>query len=387
MTRALTGAAIVLPDAILDDHALLLDDARIAGCVPCDAVPEGCAVEALDGGWLLPGFVDTQVNGGGDVLLNDAPTLEGVRRIAAAHRRFGTTAMLPTLISDDAAVVDRAIAAVEAAIEADVPGVIGIHIEGPHLNPARKGIHDPAKFTTIDAATIARYAAPSRGLRLVTLAPELAPPGAIRALAAAGVIVAAGHSAADYDATRAALNEGLAGFTHLFNAMTPLGSREPGMVGAALEDRASRFGLIVDGVHVHPATLRIALAARGSDGAMLVTDAMPPVGGRADRFVLMGREIRVVDGTCRGPDGTLAGSALSMAQSVRNAMDLLGLTMVEASRLASGNPAAFLGLDARTGRIAPGLAADLVHLDADRRVTRTWIAGVACHEGEPAATA
>jgi N-acetylglucosamine-6-phosphate deacetylase len=384
MTTALTGAAIVLPDRVLDDSALLIDGGTIVGWVAEKEVPPGCRVEPLGGGWLLPGFIDTQVNGGGDTLLNDVPTVAGIRRIAEAHRRFGTTALLPTLISDDAAVVDAAIAAVEVAIAERVPGVIGIHIEGPHLNPARKGIHDAAKITPLDSATIARYAQPSLGKRLVTLAPELAPPGAIGALSDAGVIVAAGHSAGDYATTRAALGEGLAGFTHLFNAMTPLESREPGMVGAALLDRSSRFGLIVDGVHVHPATLRVALAARGLDGAMLVTDAMPPVGGRHDRFTLMGREIRVEGGTCRGADGTLAGSALTMVQAVRNAMDLLGLTIVEASRLASGNPAAFLRLDDRTGTIAPGLAADLVHLDHDRRVTRTWNAGELSTSGESA---
>ncbi|KAB7647938.1 N-acetylglucosamine-6-phosphate deacetylase [Polymorphobacter fuscus] len=369
---ALVGAAIVQPDAVIAGHALLIDKGRILRLVPDDALPGSCRVVRLEGGWLLPGFIDTQVNGGGDVLLNDRPDVDGIAAIARAHRRFGTTALLPTLISDDAAVIARAMAATEAALAAGVPGVWGLHLEGPHLNPAKKGIHDAARFTPVDLAVLLQ---PTRGRRLVTLAPELAPPGAIRALAAAGVIVAAGHSMADYGATRAALAEGLAGFTHLFNAMTPLGSREPGMVGAALDDRASHFGLIVDGVHVHPATLRIALAARGLDGAMLVTDAMPPVGGVADSFTLMGQAIRVVDGTCRGADGTLAGSALDMATAVRNAMDLLGVSIVAASKLASGNPARFLRIDGDTGAIRPGLRADLVHLDADRQVTRSWIGG------------
>ena len=374
---AFTGATLVLPDRMIEGQALLVDGATIAGWVPVADVPAGAAVRELGGGWLLPGFIDSQVNGGGDVLLNDSPTLEGIRAIAAAHRRFGTTGLLPTLISDTPEVVDAAIVATEAALAAGVPGVLGLHIEGPHLNPDKRGIHDASKFTTIDDHVLARLTAPPAGVRLVTLAPELAPAGAIGRLRTAGVMVAAGHSMADYAQTRAALDEGLSGFTHLFNAMTQLGSREPGMVGAALEDCRSQFGLIVDGLHVHPATLRVALRARGLEGAMLVTDAMPPVGGRLDRFELMGRTIRVVDGTCRGPDGTLAGSALDMAQAVRNAMDMLGCTLVEASRMASGTPAAFLGLSHVTGAIAEGLRADLVHLDADRRVTRTWIAGEA----------
>jgi N-acetylglucosamine-6-phosphate deacetylase len=373
--QALFGAHIVLPEMVVVGQALLIDGDRIVGLVARDAVPEDCVVHALDGGWLLPGFIDTQVNGGGDTLFNDRPDVAGIRAIAAAHRRYGTTGMLPTLISDFPDIVDAAIAAGETALAERVPGVLGVHIEGPHLNTAKKGIHDHGRFTTIDESVLARLTVPSAGRRIVTLAPELAPPGAVRALAEAGVLVCAGHSLADYDETRAALADGMVGFTHLFNAMTQFLSRDPGMVGAALEDRASHFGLIVDGLHVHPAALRVALLARGVEGAMLVTDAMPPVGGTRDRFTLMGRDIAVVDGTCRGPDGTLAGSALSMVDALCNAMDMMGCDIVTASRMASGNPAAFLRLADETGAIAPGLRADLVHLDADRRVAATWIGG------------
>jgi len=379
---ALTGAAIVTPETVLDAHALLIEGQRIVEILPVGDLPGGVETMDLPGGWLLPGFIDTQVNGGGDILFNDAPDVAGVRVIAAAHRRFGTTGMLPTLISDDLPVVAAAVDAVDAAIHAGAPGILGIHVEGPFLNADKRGIHDASKFRALDDAAIALLTRDGPGVRLVTIAPELAPPGAIRALADGGVIVAAGHSMADYDQTRAALAEGLHGFTHLFNAMTQLGSRAPGMVGAAIEDRASRFGLIVDGHHVHPATMKIAIRARGLDGAMLVTDAMSPVGGTATSFTLMGREIRMVDGICTGPDGTLAGSALTMAEALRNAIDWLELSIVEASRLASGNPAAFLGLQDRTGAIAPGLAADLVHLDQDRRVTRTWIGGEVSTAGE-----
>ena len=383
MTRiALTGTRIVLPDRVVEGQTLLVEDGRIVAVIAIGDVPQGAAIRDLGGGWLLPGFIDTQVNGGGDVLFNDAPDVDGIRAIAAAHRRYGTTGLLPTLISDTPPVVAAAIAAGEAALAAAVPGVLGVHIEGPHLNVDKKGIHDPGRFSAIDGDAIARLAAPGRGRRIVTLAPELAPPGTVAALTAAGVLVCAGHSMADYDQTRAALAEGLAGFTHLYNAMTPMLSRAPGMVGAALEDRASLFGLIVDGLHVHPAALRVALLARGLEGAMLVTDAMPPVGGRRDRFTLMGQEIRVVDGTCRGPDGTLAGSALTMAQALRNAIDMLGCDIVAASRMASGNPARFLRLEDETGAIAPGLRADLVHLDDDRCVTATWIGGGCLEEGE-----
>ena len=381
-TTALTGATLVLPDRLLEEHALLVADGRIAAILPERELPRGWPSRDLAGGWLLPGFIDTQVNGGGDVLLNDDCSVGGVRAIAAAHRRFGTTGMLPTLISDRPPVVEAAVAAVDAAMAQGSAGVLGIHVEGPHLNAERRGIHDAGRFSIIDGDAVARLTRSNIGATLVTLAPELAPPGAIRALAERGVLVAAGHSMADYDQTRRAIDDGIAGFTHLFNAMTQLGSREPGMVGAALEDRRTSFGIIVDGLHVHPATLRVALAARGLDGVMLVTDAMPPVGGAATAFQLMGREISVVDGTCRSAEGTLAGSALTMIQAFRNAMDLLGLDLCEASRLASGNPARFLRLQARTGSLTAGLQADLVHLDQDRRVTATWIGGEISETGE-----
>lgn len=378
----LTGARIVTPQGVIEEGGLLIKGERIAGLIDSSEQCGEASRLELGGGWLLPGFIDTQVNGGGGVLFNDAPTVAGIRSIAAAHRRFGTTGLLPTLISDDLSVVEQAIDAVDQAKCENVPGVLGIHIEGPFLNAEKRGIHDPGRLQKLDEAAIAVLTRPGRGVRLVTLAPELAPPGTIARLRAAGLIVAAGHSMAGYDQTRAALNEGLSGFTHLFNAMTQLGSREPGMVGAALDDRTTMFGIIVDGQHVAPATLRVALAARGLDGPMLVTDAMPPVGTDQSSFMLMGRAIELVDGALRGPDGTLAGSALTMAQAVRNSIDQLGLSLSETSRLASGNPARFLGLNAKRGAIAPDMRADLVHLDESLRVVRSWIGGKVSELGE-----
>jgi N-acetylglucosamine-6-phosphate deacetylase len=376
---AVTGARVLTPEGWRD--GVLIEGTRIIATFD-GAAPASDSRLRLNGGVLLPGFIDTQVNGGGGVLFNDAPTVDGIRTIGAAHRRHGTTGLLPTLISDDLDVIARAIEAVDTAIDEGVPGVLGIHIEGPFLNPDKRGIHDAGKFRPLDDEAMALLTQPGRGVRMVTLAPECAPPGAIRTLADAGVIVSAGHSMATYEQARAALDEGLAGFTHLFNAMTGLESRAPGMVGAALEDRASRFGIIVDGQHVAPATLRVALAARGLDGAMLVTDAMPPAGTDLTDFMLMGRTITVADGALRGAGGTLAGAALTMAQAFRNAVAMLNLAPEQASQLASGNPAAFLRLEQQTGVIAPGLRADLVHLDDDHRVTRTWIGGVLQEVGE-----
>jgi N-acetylglucosamine-6-phosphate deacetylase len=326
-----------------------------------------------DGAWLAPGFIDVQVNGGGDVLFNDTPTPEAIAAIAAAHRRFGTTALLPTLISDTPARMRAALAAADTAARTH-PGVLGIHLEGPFLSPGKSGVHEPAMLRHPDAADLEAITAPRAGVTLVTLAPEQVPAGFIARLVAAGVRVALGHSMATYAETQAALAEGLTGFTHLFNAMRPLEAREPGPIAAALESPGAWFGMIVDGHHVAPASLRLAL--RGHAHPMLVTDAMPPVGGRRPEFTLYGRPMRVEAGRCTAPDGRLAGAALGMADAVRNAVRLLGVPLPDALRYASAEPAAFLGLGDRLGRIAPGYRADLVAFDpVDIAIHQTWVAG------------
>jgi N-acetylglucosamine-6-phosphate deacetylase len=256
-----------------------------------------------------------------------------------------------------------------------VPGVLGIHLEGPFLSARRKGIHDAAKFRAADAADLDLLAATDAGRILLTVAPEQVPAATLRQLAARGVIIAAGHTAATYAQTRAALAAGMRGFTHLYNAMSPLQSREPGVVGAALEDPASWCGIIVDGHHVHPAALRVALAAKPRGKVFLVTDAMPPVGSDQASFVLNGETITCRDGLCTNAAGTLAGSALDMISAVRNCVEMLRVPLDEALRMASAYPAHFLGLDRSHGRIAAGYAADLVALTDDLSVAATWCAG------------
>jgi N-acetylglucosamine-6-phosphate deacetylase len=377
MTIALVNARILAADGGHDDLAVLLDGERIVDLLPpSDPRVRDAQTHDLAGATLLPGFIDVQVNGGGGVLFNDAPTVETIRQIGVGHRRYGTTGFLPTLISDDAEVMRAALAAVEQALAEGVPGVLGIHLEGPYLAPARKGVHDPKFFRVPDADELALLCAPHRGVRLITLAPDQMPTASISALAASGVVVCAGHTAADYATTRAALDAGVRGFTHLFNAMTPFGSREPGVVGAALDDAESWCGIIADGHHVHPVSLRVAIAAKARGKMVLVTDAMPPVGADSPEYKLNGETIVVKDGVCQTAGGTLAGSALDMAGAVRNAVEMLHLPLDEAARMASTYPADFLGLGASHGRIAAGYQADLVALDADYRVRQSWIGGV-----------
>ncbi|MCG7348662.1 N-acetylglucosamine-6-phosphate deacetylase [Sphingomonas sp. ACRSK] len=329
----------------------------------------------LAGGWVVPGFIDVQVNGGGGVLFNDAPTVEGIDAIGRGHAPFGTTGFLPTLISDVPEAIARALDATEEAIAAGVPGCVGVHIEGPIINAARKGIHDPEKFRRLDDGLIELFTRPRLGKVLLTLAPEMVSHEDIRRLAAAGVILSVGHSDADHDTVAAAFAAGMTGVTHLYNAMSPLKHREPGVVGAALDDQSVYCGIIADGFHVHDAALRIAMRAHPRDRFLLVTDAMSCVGANVDSFVLHGQTIRVENGCCLGADGTLAGSALDMAGAFRHVVNRVGMTPEEAAVMSATAPAAFLGLSHDRGALAPGLRADWVCLTHDLQPAGTWIAG------------
>jgi N-acetylglucosamine-6-phosphate deacetylase len=378
MLQAFLNGRLFTGQAFEAGKTLLVRDGRIEAVVNATRVLGADQVIDLQGQMLVPGFIDTQVNGGGGVLFNEHPSVATVAAIGQAHRQFGTTGFLPTLISDDLHVVQAAILAVRDAIAQRVPGVLGIHIEGPFLSHDRRGVHDPAKLRSLDAEAVELLATPHGGVTMVTLAPENTTPALIRALDDAGVIVSAGHTNATYDELQPALASGLRGFTHLFNAMSPLTSREPGAVGAALSSD-SWCGLIVDGHHVHAETMKIALRAKSRDRFMLVTDAMPSVGADTRSFEIQGRRISIVS-TIHGDkivdeEGRLAGAHLDMAGAVRNAVCMLGLELGEALRMASANPAAFLKLESQLGRIAPGQGASLVLLDEQLQVQKTWIDG------------
>ena len=376
MSIALVNGRVLRENGFVDGEAVLLAGGRILDVVPAsDARCRAFERYDLGGQLLLPGFIDLQVNGGGGVLFNDAPTVESIRAIGAAHRRFGTTGFLPTLISTDLDTVARAIAAVRGAIDAQVPGVLGIHIEGPFLNVERKGVHDPAQLRELEPSALGLLTSLRGGRTLVTLAPEMTTPEIIGQLVGAGVTVSAGHTNATYAEIRAARAHGLTGFTHLFNAMSQLTGREPGTVGAALDDPDSWCGIIVDGQHTDPVVLRIALKCKPHDRFMLVTDAMPSVGTHNASFILQGRRITVSGYACLDEDGRLAGSNIDMASCVRNAVEMLAISLPEAVRMASQWPANFLGIGAQEGRIAPGYRANLVLADEELRVLETWIDG------------
>jgi len=380
MATYLTNATALIEGTFEKSVTLKLSGGVIAAIHLQDALFETeSSTETIDckNCYLVPGFIDTQVNGGGGLLFNDAPSVATLKTIAEAHRKFGSTGILPTLISDNLSAVKTAIAAVNQAIAEKVPGILGIHIEGPFLNPAKKGIHDDAKFRELDDEAIALLCSLENGVTLITLAPECTTPIMITKLVERGVIVSAGHTNGTYADIQSGLRAGVTGFTHLFNAMSPLESRAPGAVGAALDDKDSYCGIIVDGHHVHPAALRLAEKAKGTDKLMLVTDAMAIVGTDLAEFSVQGTKVAVHDGRCVDAFGTLAGSNLDMAGAVKNAHEMMKLPLEVCLQMASKTPANFLGLQSSLGQIAVGYQADLVLLSSNLQTKQVWVNGAA----------
>jgi N-acetylglucosamine-6-phosphate deacetylase len=375
---ALTGARIFDGDNWHEGSALVVRDGLVEAIVRQGALPSDVRAVDVGGGMLVPGFVDIQVNGGGGVMLNDHPDVASIETICRAHAPFGTTALLATLITDTPAITAAAIAAGEAAALRKVPGFLGLHLEGPHLSIARKGAHDPALIRPMTDADQAMLIAARRKLPvlLTTVAPESVEPARVAALAKAGVVVSLGHSDTSYLRAKTFAEAGASVVTHLFNAMSQIGNREPGLAGTAIDVGSLSAGLIADGIHVHPATIRIALDAKQGPGKIvLVTDAMAPIGTDMTSFTLNGRTIYRKDGSLRLADGTLAGADLDMIAAIRFMHGVVGVELSEALRMASLYPAQAIGQSRRLGRFANGTAADVVALSGDLGIGHVWIGG------------
>jgi N-acetylglucosamine-6-phosphate deacetylase len=354
MVFALTGARIFDGEKFHEDVAVVVDGKHISKILPIGDLSPNIDHMPLQGGVLAPGFIDVQVNGGGGALLNDHPSVETVRTIATAHRRYGTTGMLPTVITDDPKVTQAAIVAVRESRMAGLANVLGIHIEGPFLDKARKGAHDENYIRALTQTDVTAFAKADCGSVMLTLAPNRVATADIAKLVSLGVHVSLGHSSATYEEAQAALSAGATSFTHLFNAMSQLTGREPGMVGAALAAGSSFIGVIADGYHVHDAALRLAFAAASYDRFMLVSDAMPPAAGGPDTFMLQGRNVKRISGRLELEDGTLAGSNLTMDEAVRYCTTQLSVPLENALQMASRN---------------------LVHLNEQLKVLNTWVEG------------
>ncbi|WP_244627828.1 N-acetylglucosamine-6-phosphate deacetylase [Lentilitoribacter sp. Alg239-R112] len=380
--KAIIGANIFDAEKTHKNSALLLSDGKIIAIVADHEVPSEYEVISVDGGTLTPGFIDLQVNGGGGVLLNDEPTIDGIRTICDAHAKFGTTSLLPTLITDD---FDNTKRAIEAGIEAhkqNVPGFLGLHLEGPHLSTQKKGAHDPSlirKMTDEDVKILidGRKNLPNL---MITVGIETVTLQQIKVLSEANIIVSLGHTNCTYEQAVEASESGATCATHLFNAMSPLTHREPGLVGAAINEGAFFCGLIADGHHVHPAPLSIALAAkRGPGKAFLVTDAMSTIGTDLTSFTLNDRTIYRNNGILTLENGTLAGADLDMISAVLNIQKLTDMDPEEAIRMATLYPAQCMGISGHIGTLNSGASADIIHIGTKNEIKNVWRRGQQLH--------
>lgn len=376
--RAFTAPRIFDGERWHENAALVVEGARVAALVARAGMPAAMDLTDLGDGFIAPGFVDLQVNGGGGVMLNGDRSVDAIRTICATHRRFGTTALLPTLITDTPQITAEAVAAGMEAAAQQVPGFLGLHLEGPHLSEARKGAHDPDLIREMEDADLANLIAARKELPvlLTTVAVESTTPQQIAALTGAGVKVSIGHTEATFAAVQAAFDAGASVVTHLFNAMSQIGNREPGLAGAALAICGLSAGLIADGFHVHPETIGIALRAkRGPGRIFLVTDAMATLGTGMTEFTLNGRTIKRANGKLTLLDGTLAGADLDMLSAVRFMHAIIGLELGEALRMASLYPALAAGVADSHGRLDAGTRADFLHIGGDLDIRGIWVAG------------
>lgn len=379
MKQALVGARIFTGDVFLEKQALIINGDVIEALVSLENLPSDIATVELNGGVLAPGFIDLQVNGGGGAFFTNDTSVSAIQTMLDGHRPTGTTSLLPTLISDTREVHQAGTRAVAEAVAAGLKGVLGVHVEGPFFDMARRGAHNERYIRKMEQADIDWLVASVKAQHefkvMLTLAPEHADAGQIKQLTSAGVVVCAGHTDGQYEDVVAALQEGLSGFTHLYNAMRPTTGREPGVVGAALEDPNSWCGIIIDTYHVHAASARIAYAAKPKGKMYLVTDAMSTVGSAEKSFQIYGETIYEKDGCLVNAEGRLAGSAIGMIDAVRLNTDWVGVELAESLRMASLYPAEFMQVDHHLGRIRENYRADLVHFTDDFNVTHTWVAG------------
>jgi N-acetylglucosamine-6-phosphate deacetylase len=382
--KVLYGARLFDGERLHDDHALVVEGASIQKLVPLKDRPRVREQVDLGGGVLSPGLIDWQINGGGGVLFNADPTVGGIGAIAAAHRRAGVTSFLPTVVTDAPRVLAEALAAAREA-QKRVPGALGVHVEGPFIDLKRKGVH-PAEFIRpmqekdADALIAARA-----GVMVVTLAPVSVPLELVGRLAKAGIVVSLGHSDASAEEAESVFDAGATAVTHLYNAMSQLSSRAPGVVGAALAEKRIICGLIADGEHAHAAAYRAALAAKRARGIALVSDAMPPAAGGPDVFELQGRRMTRVGNKLVAEDGALAGAAITMRDAVDYVVRVLKTPLADALTMATLTPARLLRVDDRIGRLKPGYRADLVHLTDDLQVAEVWSGGRRLNEVDAAA--
>ncbi|MEZ9059618.1 N-acetylglucosamine-6-phosphate deacetylase [Vibrio pelagius] len=371
---ALSNCKIYTGSDVLTDHAVVIENGLIKQVCPVAELPSGIEVRDLEGANLSPGFIDLQLNGCGGVMLNDEITADTMQIMHRANLKSGCTSFLPTLITSSDEDMRAVITAAREYHNQYQNQSLGLHLEGPYLNVAKKGIHSVDHIRKSDNGMIDLICENSDLVAKVTLAPELNDPEHIERLHKAGVVVSIGHTNATYAEARKGFESGITFATHLFNAMTPMVGREPGVVGAIYDTPEVYAGIIADGFHVDYANIRIAHKIKG-EKLVLVTDATAPAGADMEYFIFVGKKVYYRDGKCVDENGTLGGSALTMIEAVQNTVEHAGIALEEALRMATLYPATAMGVEDKLGRIKKGMVANLAVFDRDFNVKATVVNG------------
>ncbi|QSZ41242.1 N-acetylglucosamine-6-phosphate deacetylase [Sulfurimonas aquatica] len=375
MMYAFVNCDIFNGSEFIYNKALVIDGEKIHGLIPEEELDKSIEIINLNGKTISPGFIDLQVNGGNGILFNDEPTIEAVKKIYDGHKKFGTTDFLPTFITGSLKGMKQAVESINKCLSLNLDGVLGIHFEGPFLNQAKAGVHEKKYIRESNVDDIEAISKISNGITMLTLAPEVVPSELILSLQKKGIFISIGHTNATYEEAMNAFSSGASCSTHLYNAMTSLESRAPGVVGASLDNDKAWTNIIVDGIHSSYASVRVAMKAKAKRKLFLVTDAMPPVGGEGDDFRIGDYNISVKNGKCVTMGDTLAGSSLDMASAVRNCIQHVGIDKGEALRMASTYPAEFIKLDNRIGHIKSGYDANLAIFNNQIQVSAVVVKG------------
>ena len=374
---ALTHGRIYTGHEVLDNHAVVIADGMIERVCPLEALPAGTDTHDVNGALIAPGFIDLQLNGCGGVQFNDdidAISVETLTVMQRANERSGCTSFLPTLITSTDELIKRAVEVMRAYLAQNANQALGLHLEGPWLNPLKKGTHDPALIRKPDAALVDFLCENADVIAKITLAPEQVDREIIKRLSKAGIVISAGHSYATSEEAREGIAAGISFATHLYNAMPPITGREPGLIGTLFDSPDVWCGIIADGLHVNYVNIRNAKRLKG-DKLILVTDATAPAGAAIDRFIFAGKTIYYRDGLCVDEQGTLSGSALTMIEAVANSVEHAGISLEESLRMATLYPARAMGVEDKLGSVTAGKVANLTVFTRDYQIIQTFVNG------------
>jgi len=374
MKQAITGSKLFNGIDFIEHKALLIEDQHIAGIVNKDAIPTDFQVKKLEGGILSPGFIDLQVNGGGGKLFNNSPDKESLNTIISAHQYFGTTSIMPTVISDSLNILQKCTDTISNEIDNN-PSLLGIHIEGPFFNVKYRGVHQKQYINTINASYLNLFETLDKFPVMLTLAPECISIKQLKHLNSLGFKILAGHTDANYDQLEEAVKYGLDGFTHLFNAMGQISAREPGVVGSAFDFDETSASIIVDLHHVHPSLINLSFKQKPKGKLFFVSDSMATINHGEPSFELYDEVVSESNGRIINSEGKLAGSSITQIDAIKNAYQKCSIPLESAISMATLYPAEYLGVSDYIGQLKKGYRADLAHFDSNFHVQNVWLAG------------